>query len=441
MKFKNIFLGIIAFALVATVSCTKEYINPNSATKAEVLKSADGILGMCVGLRQSFSTTSGSPLYGSIVCGGLSSKELTVLNTGNGALASIESGGGNLGGSNVVTANIWISSNLIKANAQLVFDNAGVIADKATQDNAKAYALLFKAMSIGTMAQYWEKVPVEVISVSDYQKGTRANFVDRIEALNAAIGMLNQANGLIKASPTSATFNAKVGTSISLANTIPAMIARYSIMAGKNDDAIAAADAVSQTVKSTFAYDGAAASVQNPVFASAFLGNNTVGGLAGFGLATALRPDSTDARIAFYLGTTELRKVTGFHAATTTAIPIHLPGEMTLIKAEALARKGDLPNAIIELNKVLTRTTDPSGYGVTAKQKAYSGTVTAAAVLEEIYRNRSIELYLSGLRLEDSRRFGRPAPNAINAERSRNFYPYPTNERDNNTNTPPDPAL
>jgi starch-binding outer membrane protein, SusD/RagB family len=441
MKFKNIFLGAIAVALVATVSCTKEYINPNSATKAEVLKSADGILGMCVGLRQTFSTTSASPLYGSIVCGGLSAKELTVLNTGNGALASIEAGGGNLGGANVVTANIWISSNLIKANSQLVIDNVGVIADKATQDNAKAYALLFKAMSIGTMAQFWEKVPVEVISVSDYQKGTRATFVDRIEALNAAIAILNQANALIKASPSSATFNAKVGTSISLANAIPAMIARYSIMAGKFDDAITASDAVSQTVKSTFSFDAASAAVQNPLFASAFNGNNTVGGLVSFGLGGALKPDSTDARTPFYLGTTELRRVTGFHGATTTAVPLYLPGEMTLIKAEALARKSDFPNAIIELNKVLTRATDPSGYGVTAKQKAYAGASTSAAVLEEIYRNRCIELYLFGLRLEDSRRFGRPAPNAANAERTRNFYPYPTNERDNNINTPADPAL
>jgi starch-binding outer membrane protein, SusD/RagB family len=441
MKFKNIFFGIIAFALVATVSCTKEYINPNSATKAEVLKSADGILGMCVGLRQTFSTTSSGALYGSIVSGGLSAKELTVLNTGNGALAAIEAGGGNLGAANTVTANIWINCNLVKANAQLVIDNVGVIADKATQDNAKAYALLFKAMSIGTMAQFWEKVPVEVIAVTDYQKGTRATFVDRIEALNNAVGLLNQANALIKGSPVSATFNSKVGTGISLVNAIPALIARYSIMAGKNDDAIAAADAVSQSVKSTFIFDAASIAVQNPLFASAFNGNNTVGGLVSFGLGGTLRPDSTDARTAFYLGTTELRRVTGFHGSTTTAIPLYLPGEMSLIKAEALARKNDIPNAIIELNKVLTRTVDPSGYGVAAKLKAYSGASTAAAVLDEIYRNRSIELYLSGLRLEDNRRFGRPAPNAANAERTRNFYPYPTNERDNNPNTPPDPAL
>ena len=42
---------------------------------------------------------------------------------------------------------------------------------------------------------------------------------------------------------------------------------------------------------------------------------------------------------------------------------------------------------------------------------------------------------MSGLKLEDMRRFSRPA-----SERTRNFMPYPFRERDNNTNTPADPA-
>jgi hypothetical protein len=47
---------------------------------------------------------------------------------------------------------------------------------------------------------------------------------------------------------------------------------------------------------------------------------------------------------------------------------------------------------------------------------------------------------MSGFRLEDSRRFNRPGPGAANAERNRNFYPYPDQERLLNPNTPPDPA-
>jgi len=56
--------------------------------------------------------------------------------------------------------------------------------------------------------------------------------------------------------------------------------------------------------------------------------------------------------------------------------------------------------------------------------------------LTELYRQRSIELFMSGLRLEGIRRFNRP-----DAERKRNFFPYPFRERDNNPNTPLDPAF
>jgi len=57
-------------------------------------------------------------------------------------------------------------------------------------------------------------------------------------------------------------------------------------------------------------------------------------------------------------------------------------------------------------------------------------------VLTQIYKHRCIELYLSGLKLEDMRRFGRP-----NSERKRNLMPYPFRERDSNANTPADPAF
>jgi hypothetical protein len=44
---------------------------------------------------------------------------------------------------------------------------------------------------------------------------------------------------------------------------------------------------------------------------------------------------------------------------------------------------------------------------------------------------------MSGLKLEDMRRFNRPL-----TERKRNFFPYPFQERDNNgANTPPDPSF
>ena len=108
---------------------------------------------------------------------------------------------------------------------------------------------------------------------------------------------------------------------------------------------------------------------------------------------------------------------------------------MTLIKAECNARKNALNDAVIELNKILTKKAAGDIWGIGADLPAYTGAITTDGILTEIFKQRCIELFLTGLKLEDSRRFSRSNP----AERSRNFYPYPLTERDNNTNTPADP--
>lgn len=438
MKLKHIicsFLGLAA--LLHSSSCTKEYINPNAATKTEVLSSADGLMGLAVGIRREWSVGATSALFNAIVCNGLSTKELTVLNTGNNTLASLEAGKGSLNAANSTMANLWTSANLVKAYAQQLIDNSSVIGDPGTKAGVDAYGMFFKALAIGTLAQFWEQVPTEVISSNDYIGGKRPTFKPRAAALDEAIAILKQADAIIKANAPSATFNAKVGTDISLPNAIQAMIARFSLMNGKLDDALAAANAVSPTVVSLFKYD---AVNQNPVYRSGFVSNNVVAGVANFGLTGTLTPEAADGRIAFYLGGATLSKVTGFFKSDLDPIPVYLPSEMTLIKAEVLARQNKIAEAIVELNKIRTKTTDP--LNVTAKLAAYSGAETQPAVLEEIYKQRCIELYLTGLKLDDSRRFGRPGPNDANFERNRNFYPYPNTERDNNqANTPADPAV
>jgi hypothetical protein len=67
-------------------------------------------------------------------------------------------------------------------------------------------------------------------------------------------------------------------------------------------------------------------------------------------------------------------------------------------------------------------------------QVRISGWVSSsqAELPSAIYRQRSIERFMSGLALEDMHCFIRPL-----TERERNFFPYPFLERDNNTNTPP----
>lgn len=53
--------------------------------------------------------------------------------------------------------------------------------------------------------------------------------------------------------------------------------------------------------------------------------------------------------------------------------------------------------------------------------------------------------FLTGLRFGDSKRFHPDfaVPSAANTtnERNRNYYPYPSIERENNPNTPADPLI
>ena len=161
------------------------------------------------------------------------------------------------------------------------------------------------------------------------------------------------------------------------------------------------------------------------------------------GLPTPLSIDPVnDKRFSFYLrkDTAGVHFATGFFTSDEDPIPLYLPGEIMLIQAEAHARLDDLTKAVEELDKVLTKNASGDAFGIGASLPAYSGSLTKAAILDEIYRNRAIELHMSGLRLEDSRRFGRPGPGETNPERTRNFYPYPKPEVDNNPNTPNNPS-
>ena len=112
---------------------------------------------------------------------------------------------------------------------------------------------------------------------------------------------------------------------------------------------------------------------------------------------------------------------------------------MNLVKAECYVRQAvpDLEAARNIIDELLKQTPAQDPFGVGAGIAAgYTGPVDAASLLNEIYRNRCIELFFSGLKLEDMRRFGRPE-----SERKRNLFPYPFRERDGNPNTPPDPAF
>ncbi len=432
---KNILKYIAIILLALSSSCNTEYLDPNSTLEPDVVNSTEKLIELINGVQKRWSTDRSGAIYTSVHISGLNAKELRLLNPGNLGEAEIDLGGDDVDGGNELLKNIWTNIMLVRKESTTIIDAADNASNDAQVANTlKAYGLFYRALSHGTLIQYFEQIPLEIIE--------NAPFSNRAAVLQNAIVDLTEAKGYI-ASGLSSTVTSGVFDSVDLENSVNALLARFNLMNGAYPAAISAANDVDLAVQSTWAYDAA---VPNPLAFWFGSQNVTQAKDVNFGLPANLLPDSNDERIPFYVTAADFNvpspnyQVVGFFTANLDEIPVYLPGEMLLIKAEAYARGDDLVNAVIELNKVLTKTAATDAFGIGANLPAYSGLLTKEAILDEIYRNRRIELYLTGLSLEDTRRFGRPGATEANAERNRNYYPYPNSERDNNTSTPNNPS-
>lgn len=421
-------LSTATLVLLAS-GCKKDYLNPGAATSQQVLTSAKGLTGTAVGIQRTYSL---NVAPGIVDANGLVTGETFLLNPGNTSELQLTTGANAVDGTNALLGNIWTTANKCIYDANNVINGASLLADKGYASGLIGYSTIIKALSIGSLSMYWEKIP-------DTAGFGNVQFVDRVQGFNKAIAAIDQALAAINATPISAGFSSSLPAGIDVVNTLYALKARYSLFTGNYSAALAAANMVDLTKTSVFTFDAANA---NPVYSSATSTNNLYQPVdSTLGLPVALAPDLADKRVPFYTlinpSILPRFRLNGFWISATTSIPIYLPGEITLIKAECYARQSspDLTNAVAELNKVVTKVpaSDPLGVGASLPPVSPA---TVNDALTEIYRNRCIELFLSGLKLEDMRRFGRP-----NSERKRNFFPYPFRERDGNANTPDDPGF
>lgn len=438
IKYKSVLiLSLILF------SCKLDLPNPNNPNDVQILTSREGMINLSIGMKQVYST---SALEALTVTPGTTSREVKGITTFTNII-ELEAGGSALPTFNGNINSLWSRMLRVMSMAEDLIAQAPTVlaTDNPMRSGVVAHAHLFKAMALGGLATAFEQVPLQT------DKNGQATFTTRQLALEEAINLLNQASAMLGSTAPSTEFNTRVlGSNFNLLDCINAYKARYNMMAGKYPEALAAANLVPLSSASQFVYDGAQS--VNPVFNQLRIANNYAP-RDNFGLPSGLFNPS-DGRLAFYLqgavtivGGEPLRTIRGFAQANNSPIPVYLPDEMRLIKAEAIVRSsGVLANAVIEINAVRQQSSgDP--FGVHANLPPYTGLVTAPELLLEIYRQRCAEMFLSGLRLEDSRRFARPVPptnvNPVPAtfERTRNFYPYPDQERLTNPNTPPDPTI
>lgn len=431
MTYKIFFL--IALCGIGITGCKKDFENPNAASEEQVFSSVQGLTGVAISLQRIYVSGLSGSYYNIVDANGLVTNELFLVNPGNIPELQFSTGGVAVDGTNTVIANIWANANKVIYDGDKVIAASENLADKNYASGLIGYATIFKALALGSLSQFWESIPAGI--------GSNVTFVARAEGYTRAIAAIDKALAAITANAPSASFTANIPPGINLVNTLQALKARYALFAGNYPVALAAATAVDLSVKSNFTFD---ALNINPIYQFSTATNNVFQPIdSTMGLPVGLRPDPLDKRVPFYMSintTIAPRfRINGFSAAALTPLPVYLPDEMRLIIAECLVRQ-PAPNlagaeAILDLILQQTPAADPFGVGADLPA-GYTGPADAASLLTEIYRNRSIELYMSGLRLEDMRRFARPL-----TERKRNFFPYPFRERDNNTNTPADPAF
>ena len=421
---------LLATSMLAT-SCKKDYSNPNAATSDLVFSSAKGMMGTAIGIQRTYSL---NVLYGIADATGLITNETFLLNPGNLSESQFFTGGVAVDNTNALLNNVWTTTSKCIYDANNVINAASKLADKGYASGLIGYATIIKASAMGAMCMYWENVP-DTIGASS------TSFIPRAQGYARLIAAIDKAQAAISANSLSTGFLADLPAGMDVVNSLNALKARYSHFAGNYAAALAAATAVDLTKASTFNFDAA---VPNPIFITVTSTNNVYQPVdSTLGLPLAIRPALNDARVSFYTSinaTIAPRfRLNGFWNSATKAIPVYFPDEMRLIRAECLLRQAtpDAATAQTIIDGVLKQNpaTDPLGLGANISA-GYTGASDVATLLTEVYRNRCIEMYLSGMKLEDMRRFGRPL-----SERKRNFFPYPINERNNNTNTPTDPVF
>ncbi len=432
------FLFLLTLGLLM-VGCSLDVTDPNSASEESVLTTPQGITALAVGLQQAYAT---NVFHRQVFTTAVTAIEMAVNNT-FANLVELELGGTDLSGDNEGLIGWWSNAYKVIGMAEDLIENTpNVQMDPGTKSGIIALAKLIKAMTLGGLATGWEKLPITT------QTDGKAPFATREEALQTAVQLLEEALDEITNTPPSSEFNSKIlNQGLDLENTIKAYTARFKLFLGDNSGAIAAASSVDLTVASTFVYDDLN---QNPFWNNTLVTPNYAP--RDFFGVTYPDADTVDARIDFFMARANKQSNphgypiddwnSPFYASPTAAVPVYVPGEMHLILAEAYLNQGDITRAINHINAVRTKQPADDPLGIGAGLAPYAGAATADAVKEELIRQRAAELFGQGLRLEDARRLGLPGPDPTDPyKRNRNFYPYPSNERQNNPNTPPDPAI
>lgn len=427
---------LIVLLLTPFAGCDLDPSNPNNPTEGDVLNTRDGLIAATIGLQSFYNA---STIDNLVLTPAITARELAI-NTTFQNLQDLEAGCGVVTNINQSIDGLFLALYRVLSDAEAI--EAGAQAVETVEDDLESgivgLALFYQAAALGGLAQSFTHVAVNT--------GPDAPYIDREQAFTEAVNRLDQAEQTLLATPPGEVFQGLLPAGFDLLNTIRAYRARFALFGGAYQAAIDAANSVDQGATSVFA--GYSDQDPNPI-SDAFSPDPLDGSWAArddLGLESV---QAGDQRIGFYTTPADVESVpnnlpidilTGFTVdGLSASLPAYLPGELNLIRAEAHVRLGQTADAVTEIDAVRTKTPAEDPFGVGADLPAYSGPETEQALLDEIFYQRSVELYLQGMRMEDARRLGQSGPSTDIFQRNRDFYPFPQSERINNANTPEDP--
>ena len=402
----------IAALLLAGTACDLDLSNPNSPTEDAVLTDPEGVIAVAAGMQAQFAETIDDYMVtNSLVTDEWGTRTLALV-----SYISLLTGE-NFSPDYGVVYTPYFRTYLTVKSANTVLAGAedpvvGPLLGTNMRIGVRALARTFKAMALGMAIQQYEEIPI-----NPAPGGAAPEPRDIV--LDTILTLLEDARADLATTGLDLTdFNGRVlGPGINLANTINAMLARYYLMDGQYQQAIDAANRVPLPSISELRYP---TPNRNPIENLAFQ-LQYVGGLQSFVAAA----QAGDRRPAYWLNTTNsttpanpapsnppdtvvrlLRK----YSTPQESFPLYLPDEMKLIKAEAYTRIGGAANFLLAaalINEVRTQTTSAVDEPVAGLPAiAPAGLDTEVELLNAIAYERRYELYMQGLRWEDTRRLG-----------------------------------
>lgn len=399
-------------------ACTLDVANPNAANEQDVLGTPAGLRALTIGMQGRF----GNAIEEAVWIPGLVAGEIGATNLSQAPQRAFqrfpdEAVNSIIEEENIELLDLWAKQYAVVRTADEILLNVeGVGLDPGTRSGMTALARTLKAVAFGTLIESFEQIPIETTEADP-------PFAPRDQVLARVLELLAAARADLAAQEPSAEFNTSLlAPGFDLLNTTRAMQARFALAAGQYEQALAFANEVPAGATSVLTYT---AIDPNPL-------RNVIHVLGYFDALAAFRTNAEagDARVNRFttatltpsFGGTTLADIS-VYPVEVSPIPVFTQDELTLIRAEAHARLGRLGEARDAVNAVR------QAAGLPARGAA--ALPTQEAVLDEIFRQRTYSLFLTGLHWGDQRRFGRIADAKVE------WLPYPQAELCANPNAPP----